>query len=46
LPNRAASFELKSLKEYLFTYRELGIFQENVVNPVLEDVARLVNQYG
>jgi 7-cyano-7-deazaguanine reductase len=23
--------ELKSLKEYLFTYRNLGIFQENVV---------------
>jgi 7-cyano-7-deazaguanine reductase len=32
--------ELKSLKEYLFTYRNLGIFQENVVNRVLEDVVR------
>jgi 7-cyano-7-deazaguanine reductase len=30
--------ELKSLKEYLFSYRNLGIFQENVVNRVLEDV--------
>ena len=30
--------ELKSLKEYLFTYRNLGIFQENIVNQVLEDV--------
>jgi len=30
--------ELKSLKEYLFTYRNLGIFQENIVNRVLEDV--------
>ena len=32
--------ELKSVKEYLLTYRNLGIFQENVVNQVLEDVVR------
>lgn len=32
--------ELKSLKEYLQCYRNLGIFQENVVNQVLEDVVR------
>ena len=32
--------ELKSLKEYLFHYRDLGIFQENIVNRVLEDVVR------
>ena len=32
--------ELKSLKEYMNTYRNLGIFQENVVNRVLEDVGR------
>ncbi len=32
--------ELKSLKEYLQSYRNLGIFQENVVNRVLEDVVR------
>lgn len=32
--------ELKSLKEYLFTYRNLGIFQENVVNQVLEDIVK------
>ncbi len=32
--------ELKSLKEYLHSYRNLGIFQENIVNQVLEDVAR------
>jgi 7-cyano-7-deazaguanine reductase len=30
--------ELKSLKEYLLTYRNLGIFQENIVNRILEDV--------
>jgi 7-cyano-7-deazaguanine reductase len=32
--------ELKSLKEYLYCYRNLGIFQENIVNRVLEDVVR------
>src|SRR5213075_3311381 len=32
--------ELKSLKEYLFAYRNLGIFQENIVNRVLDDVVR------
>lgn len=32
--------ELKSLKEYLQFYRSLGIFQENVVNRVLDDVVR------
>ena len=32
--------ELKSLKEYLHCYRNLGIFQENAVNRILEDVVR------
>jgi 7-cyano-7-deazaguanine reductase len=32
--------ELKSLKEYVLAYRNLGIFYENVVNRVLEDVVR------
>ncbi len=32
--------ELKSLKEYLQSYRNLGIFQENIVNQLLEDVVR------
>jgi 7-cyano-7-deazaguanine reductase len=32
--------ELKSLKEYLHCYRNLGIFQENIVNRVLEDVVQ------
>jgi len=32
--------ELKSYKEYLQSYRNLGMFQENVVNQVLEDVVR------
>jgi len=36
----AKVLELKSLKEYLLAYRNLGIFYENVVNRVLEDVVR------
>ena len=32
--------ELKSLKEYVNAYRSLGIFNENVVNRVLEDLVR------
>lgn len=30
--------ELKSLKEYLLAYRNLGIFYENAVNRILRDV--------
>lgn len=30
--------ELKSLKEYLLAYRNLGIFYENAVNRILEDI--------
>jgi len=32
--------ELKSFKEYIVGYRNLGIFYENVVNRVLADVVR------
>jgi 7-cyano-7-deazaguanine reductase len=32
--------ELKSYKMYLLAYRDLGIFQENVVNRVLADVVK------
>jgi 7-cyano-7-deazaguanine reductase len=32
--------ELKSLKMYTLAYRNLGIFQENIVNKVLKDVVR------
>jgi 7-cyano-7-deazaguanine reductase len=39
MPGRVC-LELKSYKEYLLAYRDLGIFQENVVNRVLEDVVR------
>ena len=37
VPDKAC-IELKSYKEYLLAYRELGIFYENVVNRVLRDV--------
>jgi 7-cyano-7-deazaguanine reductase len=39
MPDRRC-LELKSYKEYLLAYRQLGIFQENAVNRVLEDVVR------
>jgi 7-cyano-7-deazaguanine reductase len=32
--------ELKSLKMYTIAYRNLGIFQENVVNRMLADIVR------
>ncbi|GAC1649461.1 MAG: preQ(1) synthase [Acidobacteriaceae bacterium] len=37
---REKCLELKSFKEYLTGYRNLGIFQENIVNRILEDVVR------
>jgi len=37
---RDRCLELKSLKEYLFSYRNLGIFQENIVNKFLNDVVK------
>jgi len=32
--------ELKALKEYILAYRNLGIFYENAVNRILEDVVK------
>lgn len=37
---RTSCLELKSLKEYLFHYRNLGIFQENIANQVLNDIVK------
>ncbi|MDI6752185.1 MAG: preQ(1) synthase [bacterium] len=34
--------ELKSLKEYIHSYRNLGIFYENAVNKILDDFVREV----
>ena len=38
-PNKFC-LELKSLKMYTLAYRNLGIFQENVVNRILADVVK------
>ncbi len=35
--------ELKSLKMYMLAYRNLGIFQENVVNRFLRDMVKACN---
>ncbi len=32
--------ELKSLKEYILFFRNTGIFHENVVNKILEDIVK------
>ncbi len=32
--------ELRSLKYYLFSYRNVGIYQEHVVNRILDDLVR------
>ena len=40
---RESCLELKSLKEYLFCYRNLGIFQENIANQVLNDIVKATN---
>ena len=37
---RALCVELKSLKDYILAYRNLGIFNENAVNRVLDDVVK------
>ena len=29
--------ELKSLKEYFYSYRDVGVFHEHVINKILED---------
>jgi len=39
VPDRRV-LELKSLKEYLLAYRNLGIFYENAVNRILKDIVR------
>jgi 7-cyano-7-deazaguanine reductase len=36
----ASCLELKSLKLYLFSFRDRGIFYEHVVNTILEDLVR------
>lgn len=40
---REKCIELKSLKEYILAYRNVGIFHENVVNKILEDLVQAVD---
>ncbi|MFP3300453.1 MAG: preQ(1) synthase [Thermoplasmatales archaeon] len=35
--------ELKSFKLYLYRYRNVGIFQENAINKILEDIVKYAN---
>ena len=39
IPDRLC-LELKSYKMYLLSFRDLGIFQENIVNRILHDVIK------
>ncbi|HPU00436.1 MAG: NADPH-dependent 7-cyano-7-deazaguanine reductase QueF [Firmicutes bacterium] len=40
---RETCVELKSLKYYLNSYRNVGIIQEDVVNRILDDLTALIN---
>jgi 7-cyano-7-deazaguanine reductase len=42
IPNKVC-IELKSLKYYLFTYRQVKIFHEHVVNKILEDLIKVLD---
>ncbi len=39
IPDRVV-IELRSLKYYLFSYRNVGIYQEHLVNRILEDLVK------
>ena len=39
---KKACIELKSFKEYLLAYRDKGIFHENVVNKIVEDLVSVI----
>ncbi len=39
IPNKLC-LELKSFKLYLFSYRNVGIFHEHLVNKILEDIVK------
>jgi 7-cyano-7-deazaguanine reductase len=38
---KGSCLELKALKNYILAYRNLGIFYENAVNRILEDVVKV-----
>jgi len=37
--------ELKSLKYYLYSYRNIKIYNEHVVNKIMEDLKKIINPY-
>ena len=45
VPDRSL-VELKSLKYYLTSYRNVGILQEHAVNRILQDLVQLLQQIG
>ncbi|HIE36050.1 MAG TPA: hypothetical protein EYP89_02305 [Candidatus Omnitrophica bacterium] len=42
---RKKLIELKSLKYYLYAYRNVKIYNEHVVNKILEDLKKVLNPY-
>lgn len=42
---RAKLVELKSLKYYLYSYRNIKIYNEHVVNKIMEDLRKILNPY-
>jgi 7-cyano-7-deazaguanine reductase len=42
MPSKAC-LELKALKMYLLAYRDLGIFYENAVNKMLQDIVKSIH---
>ncbi len=45
IPNKSL-IELKSLKYYLTSYRNVGIIQEHAVNHILKDLVKLVKPFS
>ena len=45
VPNKSL-IELKSLKYYLTSYRNVGIIQEHAVNRILKDLVKLVKPFS
>jgi 7-cyano-7-deazaguanine reductase len=45
IPDRTL-VELKSLKYYLLSYRNVGIIQEHAVNRVLQDLVRIIDPFS
>lgn len=42
---RKKLIELKSLKYYLYSYRNIKVYNEHVVNKIIEDLKKILNPY-